>query len=291
MELTSSSYGKGNVKFLKVHKDSNDPNKQDVLEANVQVLLRGNFDISYTKADNSTIVPTDTIKNTILVEAHNADVYPIEKFASHLVKHFTKKYLQVEGVEVTITQKLWGRYTLSDKSLHPHSFKDNGPETRSTYLNYDKKSDKVSLSSSIKGLTLLKSTGSMFYGFNQCDYTTLKPTNDRILSTDVDCTYSFDTTLEKLSNLPFDLAYSSVRQITLDLFALENSPSVQATMYNMSKKILETVPEISSVSYQLPNKHYILFDLGWKGLKNDKLFYPSPDPNGLIKSEVRRSKL
>ena len=60
-------------------------------------------------------------------------------------------------------------------------------------------------------------------------------------------------------------------------------------MYNMCSNILDISPYVENVSYSLPNKHYILFDLSWKGLDNDNvLFYPSPNPNGLIKCTVGR---
>jgi urate oxidase len=36
----------------------------DVAEYNVCVLLQGDIDTSYTQADNSVVVPTDTVKNT-----------------------------------------------------------------------------------------------------------------------------------------------------------------------------------------------------------------------------------
>ena len=297
VQLVKSSYGKANVKFLKVKKDSRNKKKQEVIEANVMVLLRGNFEASYTKADNASVVPTDTIKNTILVEAKTTDVWPLERFAAHLAKHFTTKYNHVSGVEVTIVQQRWSKYPLSTGKVHEHSFKHDGPETRRIYLVYDKKSGELKLTTGIKDLTVLKSTGSMFYGYHECDYTTLKPTTERILSTDVDAVWEFDP--KALPNLQsvfvaaerglFDRAYNAARQTTLELFALENSPSVQATMYNMSQLILEQVPEIKEVSYALPNKHYVLFDLSWKGIENnDDLFYPLSDPNGYIKSTVNR---
>lgn len=297
-QLLDSSYGKGNVKFLKVKKNPRDSNEQEVLEANVQVLLKGDFDVSYTQADNSPIVPTDTVKNTILVEAKNTDVWPIERFAAHLAKHFTSKYSHVSGIEVSVVQSRWSKYEVGGK-LHPHSFKHDGPETRRTFLTYSKKGDDLRIVSSIKDLTVLKSTGSMFYGYNVCDYTTLQPTRDRILSTDVDASWTYDSKqIKSFADVfraadqgLFDKAYKSARDTTLELFATEQSASVQATMYNMSHKILQLTPEVETVTYVLPNKHFILFNLEWKGIKgNDELFYPSPDPNGLIKCTVGRKE-
>ncbi|CAN3361083.1 uricase [Diutina catenulata] len=296
-EIVKSSYGKGNVKFLKVKKNPSNKKEQEVIEANVQVLLKGEFDVSYTKADNSPVVPTDTVKNTILVEAKTQEVWPLERFAAHLAKHFTTKYAHVHGVEIDIIQQRWSKFPLRNGKVHEHSFKHEGPETKRVHLEYDEKSGKLSITSGIKDLTVLKSTGSMFYGYHECDYTTLKPTTDRILSTDVDCQWQFDPkalpTLDSVFKAAdagvFDKAYNTSRETTLELFARENSPSVQATMYNMSCEILDKVAEIKEVSYNLPNKHYILFNFEWKGIKNnDDLFYPSSDPNGQIRSTVGR---
>ncbi|KAK6454664.1 peroxisomal urate oxidase [Scheffersomyces xylosifermentans] len=296
-ELIASSYGKANVKFLKVKKNPQNPEEQEILEANVQCLLKGAFDVSYTKADNSPIVPTDTVKNTILIEAKNTDVWPIERFAAHLAKHFTSKYSHISAIEINIVQSRWIKYPLKNGKLHAHSFRHDGPETRRTFLTYEKASKKLTIKSSIKDLTVLKSTGSMFYGYNVCDYTTLQPTTDRILSTDVFASWTFDpkfvptldSVFTKADEGLFDTTYEKARATTLELFALEQSASVQATMYNMSHSILEQVPELLTVDYELPNKHYILFNLEWKGIKDNKeLFYPSPDPNGLIRSTVGR---
>ncbi|GME93322.1 unnamed protein product [Ambrosiozyma monospora] len=294
--LQASTYGKDNVKFLKVQKDKQNPKKHNVLEATVRVLLLGNFDVSYTDADNSPIVPTDTVKNTILVEAKRIDVFPIERFAAHLAKHFVNKYSWVSGVDIHISQHKWSKY-LVDGKLHDHSFVKNGEDIRVTDLKY-LRSGELTFTSGLKDLTVLKSTGSMFYGYNVCDYTTLKPVTDRILSTDVDATWKWDS--KKVSSLAdifrlaetgvFDTTFETALSITLKRFALENSASVQATMYNMAEDILKAAQYVETVSYALPNKHYFLIDLKFQGEDNDnELFYPSPHPNGLIKCTVGRT--
>lgn len=299
--LADSTYGKDNVKFLKVKKSKTDPKVHEVMECNVQVLLKGDFEVSYTKADNTPIVPTDTVKNTILVHARKFDTWPIEKFAANLALHFTGKYAHVSGITVKIIQDRWIKYDVDNKESY-HSFIHQGPEKKICFLDYDKKngSSSYTLVTSIKDLTVLKSTGSMFYGYNVCEYTTLKPTTDRILSTDIFASLTWNSAkLGSLETLEagkkddiFNQYYASARDITLDIFAKENSPSVQATMHNMATAILKVAPEVEHVSYELPNKHYILFDLKWfKGLdNNNELFYPSPDPNGLIKCTVGRNQ-
>jgi urate oxidase len=57
--------GKDKVKLLKVHRDPWDSKRQSVVELTVQILLEGDIEKSYTKADNSVVVATDTMKNTV----------------------------------------------------------------------------------------------------------------------------------------------------------------------------------------------------------------------------------
>lgn len=123
----------------------------------------------------------------------------------------------------------------------------------------------IEIRSGISGLLVLKSTGSQFHGFLRDEFTTLGETWDRILSTEIDNVWAwknFPTLSAVRAFVPkFDKAWEDARAITLKLFAEENSPSVQNTMYKMSEKILEAVPDVVTVEYSLPNKHY--FDIGW----------------------------
>src|SRR5690606_37361857 len=98
-----------------------------------------------------------------------------------------------------------------------------------------------------------------FHGFVRDEYTTLPETWDRILSTDVDCGWSW-----KFSDLKgvedavpkFDKAFDASRAIVMKTFAEDDSASVQATMYKMCERILEAVPEVPAVNSSLPHKHY-----------------------------------
>lgn len=298
--LESNTYGKDNVRILKIKRDPQDPKKQDVIELTVRVLLEGEVDISYTKADNSPIVPTDTIKNTCFIIAKQTEVWPIELYGATLAQHFVSRYPHIHAAQVHIIQHRWTRYEVQGKP-HPHSFLKEGSEVRTATI-YKQENKGFQVSSGIKDLTVLKSTGSMFYGYNICEYTTLKETYDRILSTDVDATWTWIpakvNTFAQIQALAgkgeFDSAFDLARNVTLEVFALENSASVQATMYNMSERILKEGPLLDTVSYALPNKHYLELDLSWhKGLKNTgkdaEVYVPSPNPNGLIKCTVKRS--
>ena len=150
-----------------------------------------------------------------------------------------------------------------DEEPHPHSFMRDGAETRNAEAT-SKRGHGITIRSAIAGLLVLKSTGSAFHGFVNDEYTILKAVNDRILSTEVDCgwTWSLFNKLDevKAAVVNFDNTWKAAREITLKTFANDNSASVQNTMYKMCDQILSAESTVFAVDYSLPNKHY--FEIG-----------------------------
>lgn len=299
--LSAARYGKDNVRVLKVWRDPNDRNNQNVIELTVCCLLEGKIDQSFTEADNAPIVPTDTVKNTVYILAKQTKVWPIERFGATIANHFTTRYPHIHAAHVDIIQNRWTRVNVEGKP-HPHSFMKDGDETRLVSVSKKDDGSPFQITSGLKDLTVLKSTGSTFYGYHKCEYTTLKEAYDRIMSTDVDSTWAWSGsavgTYAQVKKLAadgiFDDAYESTRTITLETFALENSASIQACMYNMCQSILKQFKQIGKVSYSLPNKHFFEVDLSWhKGLQNTgngaEVYAPQTNPNGLIKCTVTRN--
>ncbi|KAJ5882077.1 uncharacterized protein N7529_000749 [Penicillium soppii] len=293
--LAAARYGKDNVRVYKVHRDEK-TGVQTVVEMTVCVLLEGDIETSYTKADNSVVVATDSIKNTIYITAKQNPVTPPELFGSILGTHFVEKYSHIHAAHVKIVTHRWVRMDVDGKP-HPHSFVKPGSETRDVQVDVIEGKG-IDITSSINGLTVLKSTGSQFWGFLRDEYTTLKETWDRILSTDVAANWQWRrfTGLSEVKAhfQKFNAAWEAARAITLKTFAEENSPSVQATMYKMGEQILAAAPFVETVEYSLPNNHYFEVDLSWhKGLKNTgkdaEVYAPQSNPNGLIKCTVARA--
>ncbi len=156
-----------------------------------------------------------------------------------------------------------------DGAPHPHSFFRDGQETRNVEATISRAGG-IALTSSIVGLTVLKSTGSAFHGFVRDEFTTLPETWDRILSTDVDCSWTwkpFATVAAVQAGVErFDAAWAGARAIIMKTFATDESASVQNTMYKMCEQILEAAPEVEKAGFSLPNKHY--FEVG-------ELLFPS----------------
>ena len=259
--VTAARYGKDNIRVFKTDRNR-ETGVHTVTEMVVCVLLEGDIETSYTKADNSVVVATDTMKNTVFILSKQYPVTPPELFASIVGSHFVEKYSHIHAANVKVVTKRWVRMNVDGKP-HPHSFIKEGEEKRNVVARITR-SNGIAINSGITDLTVLKSTGSAFHGFHRDEFTTLPETWDRIMSTDVDASWDWKTfpNLRAVQNATpkFDQAYNDARSITLKWFAEDNSASVQATMYKMSEDILAAAADVDKVHYSLPNNHY--FELG-----------------------------
>ncbi len=208
------------------------------------------------------VVATDSIKNTIYIKAKENPVNPPELYASILGQHFIDTYAHIQVAHIKVVVHRWTRMTI-DGAPHPHSFFRDGQETRTVEAEA-RRDGGIRLKSGIAGLTVLKSTGSAFHGFVRDEFTTLGETWDRILSTDVDCGWTWRTfagvAAVRDGVARFDDAWQAARDITMKTFAIDDSASVQNTMYKMCEQILAAAPEVELANYSLPNKHY--FEIG-----------------------------
>ncbi|KAM5449674.1 putative factor independent urate hydroxylase [Microsporum audouinii] len=292
--LAAARYGKENVRVYKVHRDEA-AGTQTVVEMTVCTMLEGDIDVSYTRADNSVVVATDSIKNTIYILAKQNPVTPPELFASIVGDHFVQKYKHIHVAHVHVVAQRWSRMNINGKP-HPHSFLKDASEVRSADVTVTEGKG-IDIKTSLSGLSVLKSTNSQFHGFVRDEYTTLPETWDRILSTDVDSAWTWSTFVDleqvRRSATKFDDTWEASRGIILDIFSSDNSASVQNTMYKMGERMLAAQPLLETAELSLPNKHYFQLDLSWhKGLKNTgkdaEVYLPGSGASGLIKCTVGR---
>ncbi|KAJ6568209.1 hypothetical protein B0H10DRAFT_2109427 [Mycena sp. CBHHK59/15] len=313
--LSHARYGKDKIRVFRVVREGK---WHHIVEYNVQAMLEGDIEPSYTVADNSVVVATDSIKNiTYYIAKVSPHVLIPERFALHLATHFVSKYAHIHKAFVTVEQLRWSRIPVTgEQGLedHPHSFIRDGDDKRIVKIEVDatKGKDKLtaSVTSGVSDLLVLKTTESAFTNFVRDKYTTLKEVDDRILSTSIDLSYTFapitipkptDAAVEEFL-IPTDIASGSVwdttvpakaRQVTLETFATDNSASVQATLYTMARLIIAENAHVQTVSYALPNKHYIPVDMSYLGVENivpskAEVFMPIAAPSGLITATVTR---
>ncbi|KAL4394777.1 hypothetical protein AHAS_Ahas02G0185900 [Arachis hypogaea] len=153
-------HGKERVRVARLWKTKE--GKHYVVEWRVGISLFSDCVNSYLRDDNSDIVATDTMKNTVYAKAKEcSEILSVENFAIELAKHFISFYRQVTTAIVNIVEKPWERIIV-DGQPHMHGFK-LGSE-RHTVEAIVKKSGALQLTSGVEGLSVLKTTKlSMLY--------------------------------------------------------------------------------------------------------------------------------
>ncbi len=275
--LGPNQYGKAEVRLVKINRATP---RHEIKDLNVSSQLRGDFETAHVNGDNSSVVPTDTQKNTVYAFARDG-VGAIEEFALRLGRHFTSSFDWVDGGRWAVEEFFWDRIPV-DGHGHDHSWSRNGSEKRTTVVTIENGQEWVV--SGLDDLTVLKSTGSEFWGYPKDKYTTLPEAKDRILATSVTSRWRYCST-----DIDFDAAYVDVRRIMLEAFARTHSYALQQTLYVMGKDVLEARPEIAEIKFSMPNKHHFLVDLEPFGLDNpNEVFFAADRPYGLIEATVTR---
>lgn len=280
MKLTQHNYGKAKVRVMKVTRAGA---HHSLKELEVSVMLQGDFDASYTKADNRLVVATDSMKNTVNVFAKEKLGAENEEFGLVLGEHFLKTYPQINRVEIGISERCWDRMLIGGH-LHDHSFaqKDGA---RPVARVISSRNAAATVESGVEDMLILKTTESGFENYVNDKFTTLPPTKDRIFATKLKSTWAYDK-----KPASYTATNARIIEAMLTVFATTYSPSVQVTLFQMGEAALKAVPEISRVNLAMPNKHCLLINLSPFGIENhNELFVPTDEPHGQIEGTVSRS--
>ena len=88
--IRHSNYGKSKVRLVKVEREGPTHNLR---ELTIHIQFEGDYDECYVTGDNSRILPTDTMKNTVYALAKDHFTASIEAFGLTLAEHFLSNYL------------------------------------------------------------------------------------------------------------------------------------------------------------------------------------------------------
>jgi urate oxidase len=277
--LGENCYGKSRVRLSRItrHEDRHDFN-----EWTVGVLLEGDFETSFTKADNSKILPTDTMKNTVYSVARDSKAATIEEFATELGDYLLANNPQVSGVLVEIEEKAW-EHMLVDGAPDAFTFKLGGTEVRTVRAVRDQGRE-WSVRPGIDGLVILKTTQSAFTGYIKDKLTTLKPATDRIFGTRATVKWEYAVADPDHAQVRARIVAALLKE-----FAAHDSMSVQHTLFDMGKAALAAAPEIARITLTMPNLHHLLADLSPFGQDNpNHIFVPIDEPHGYIEATIER---
>ncbi|MGP8251591.1 MAG: factor-independent urate hydroxylase [Terracidiphilus sp.] len=278
--LGENRYGKSRVRLSRITRNGD---THEFNEWTVRVLLEGDFEASFTEADNSKILPTDTMKNTVCYVARNSKAATIEEFAMELGDYLLTNNPQVSGALVEVEEKSWERMIV-DGVPERTTFKLGGPELNTVRAVRDREHEQWSVRSGVDGLTILKTTKSAFTGYIKDKLTTLKPATDRILGTSATIVWDFADPATDFSAVRRRIIAALVKT-----FAGHHSMSVQHTLFDMGKAALDAAPEIARIHLTMPNLHHLLADLSPFGQDNpNHIFVPIDEPHGYIEATIER---
>jgi urate oxidase len=276
--LGPNQYGKAENRVVRIYRDTP---RHEIRDVNVSTSLRGDFTDAHLTGDQRDVLPTDTQKQTCYAYAKEKGIGEIETYGLDLARHFVNDIEPVTGARVQVEEYDWER--VND---HNHTWVRKGQEVRQTVVTVDGKGDsqRTWVVSGLKNLVVLKSTGSQFWGYHEDDYTILKPTTDRVMSTSLVAWWRYNTV-----DIDFGKVYDDVRALMLQAYADVESLALQQTLFEMGKAALEAHSEIAEVKLSAPNIHHFVYDLSPFGLENNnEVFHADDRPYGLIQATVQR---
>jgi urate oxidase len=279
--LAENRYGKSRVRLVKVKRHVD---RHDFRQWTLDILLRGDFAACFVDGDNSKILPTDTMKNTVYSLARDSSAECMEEFGKELVKFFLQRNPQISGAEIAMSEKRWEHLFTGGKP-HPTTFVQTTAELQTAEV-AEKRNGTPLMWSGLANLIIMKTAGSEFAGFIKDSLTTLPESTDRLFGTDLRARWKYSH-----ADVAFEQLRQKIRKILLETFADHASKSVQHTLYAMGNAGLEQVREIDEIELTMPNKHCLLVDLSRFGQDNpNEIFVPVDEPHGYIEARIRRQE-
>jgi urate oxidase len=278
-EIAHTSYGKTGIPIMKVIRK--EP-RHEVWEFVVDVTAESpELERAYTRADNSPVVATDTMKNLVNYLSFAYDFTSLEDLALHIGCSLQERYDHLTRWMVRIEGANW-KHLAPGGVENPISFARTDPEVDFTTAVVE--GEESSLRSGIRDLLVLKTTDSAFSGFVRDEFTTLPEASDRMLATSITAEWKLPS-----SGIGHTKINHTVRETILRVFSELKSESVQHLAYETATAVLDSIEEVEEISLRLPNKHYFLMDLSPFGVENsDTLYLPTIAPHGDIQLQLTR---
>ncbi|XP_072245530.1 uricase [Leuresthes tenuis] len=287
VEFVRTGYGKNLVKVLVIRRQGSHHYIIELM-ANVEITLKSRKD--YLTGDNSDIIPTDTIKNTVHALAKIKGVKTIEQFSLDICNHFLTSFNHVLRAKVYMEEAPWRRLE-KNGAEHAHAFIYSPEAFRFCDVEQTLNGSPV-VHSGMRDMKVLKTTQSGFEGFLRDRFTTLQETKDRCFCTSVYAKWRYNN----VQDVDFDAAWKTVKETIFERFAGpydrgEYSPSVQKTLYETQVLVLERIPEVDEIEIVMPNQHYFIIDMTKMGIANqNEVLLPLDSPSGNITGTLRRKQ-
>ncbi|YAL83477.1 factor-independent urate hydroxylase [Dermacoccaceae bacterium W4C1] len=279
--LGHNQYGKAEVHVVRVYRDGGRESEHDLVDYNVSVAHQGDFADAHITGDQSKVLTTDATKNTVnaFAKSHGDEAKEPESFALALARHFVGDTPQIHTCRVNVEAFGWTRAHGT-----PHGFIRDKDYVRTVTVTVSPEGESVV--SGLKDLTALKTTDSEFHDFYVEEYTTLKPTNDRIMATDITAQWRHTST-----DVDWGSSFTTVKDAITTTFANAYSYALQQTIWDMGEAVLDAADSVAEVRFSCPNNHHFVIDLSPFGLENPCEVHHADDrPYGLIEATIQRDE-
>jgi urate oxidase len=218
------------------------------------------------------------MRGTVFAFARTQPVVGPEDFGLRLAGHFVATVPAVTSADLHLRATRWARIG----GDHPTGFIADASAVRTARVRVDANGSHVR--GGVDEVRLFKSAASAFADYHTDEYTTLRPTTDRMMATVMTADWGYHA-----GEVDWDDCAAAVQRILLRTFADHESASVQHTLYAMGEAVLTERPEVSDVHLLLPNVHHLHVDLSPYGLDNpNRVFVATTEPYGVIEATVVR---
>src|SRR4051794_19007914 len=117
--LGPNNYGKSRVRLVRVARR---PDRHEISDLTVDVALEGDFAAAHVAGDNSGLLATDTMRNTVYALARGFDVSDLERFGMRLVERFVAAGPKVTRARIGLVAHPWERLAGAGGAPHEHAF-------------------------------------------------------------------------------------------------------------------------------------------------------------------------
>jgi urate oxidase len=230
--LASHSYGKSGIRFLIRDGGS-------VQDRSLDLDVRGDFAPAFLEGDNSTTLPTDSMRNHALVLADEMPAAEAEVYGEHLVRRLLDAIPVASGVALALTLRPW--IQTGHQALTPGGW--IGRATVDLARVDAEAGAPATITGGLEDLQVLVPSGSGFSGFLRDALTEQSDESDRVLAGRVDAAWRYGT-----GTVPYAGVRERVGASLLAAVGDGPSPGVQRTVYLMGCAALEAAPELSDIT-------------------------------------------
>ena len=231
------AYGKAGIRFLHVERLGA---TEQVLEVTARVRLTGGIDEAYVGGDNAAMVTTDALADLVQERSGQLAGAGPEVMATASVAALAERYPHLPDVAVSVDVR---RLEPAAGGLaHVRS----GTEVAGASARW--RGAVVDCRARLRGLGLVRTSGSRFDGFLVDRYTTTRPVADRAVGGVFEASWVADG-----GDRGADWATlrDRVREALVTAFATEASASVQQLVYLMARRALDAEPGPAAIDVRL----------------------------------------